>query len=349
MSPPRIAVLGIQHYHANFWTRAILQSDRARHAGIWERDAALAAPFAAEHGVPVHASLEAALAACDAAAICSATADHRPLIEAAARAGKPILCEKPLGLDRDDGRAIHRTLKASGVPFMQSFPKRFDPASQAVRDVVRAGDLGRITQVRVRHGHSHGLSPDFGAAWFVDPALSGGGTLLDEGVHAADFLRHVFGEPDSVQARISSAALGLAVEDTAMAIFGWQDGLLAEVASSWSYVAADASIEVYGTAGTLLLGGVDIASRPAREEGFLRLFRRRPDGSGAWSDLGVTPHFKTGVFHEHVAWAFIDALARGAPMPVTAEDALRAFAMIDAAYDAARSGRLTPIAYDDYL
>ncbi len=349
MSRLRIAVLGVQHYHANFWTRAIAQSDRADHAGIWEPDAALAAPFAAEHGVTVHGSLEAALGTCDAVAICSATADHRPLIAAAAGAGLPILCEKPLGLDREDGRAIHRVLKDSGVRFMQSFPKRFDPATHEIRAVVQSGRLGRITQVRVRHGHSHGLSADFGAAWFVDPALSGGGTLLDEGVHAADFLRHVFGEPANVQARISSAALGLAVEDTAMAIFGWENGLLAEVASSWSYVAADASIELYGTAGTLLVSGIDIASRPARDSGFLRLFQRTPDGGGAWSDLGVTPHFKTGVFHEHVAWAFIDALARGAPMPVTAEDGLRAFAMIDAAYQSARSGQLTPIAYDAYL
>src|SRR5690606_934409 len=173
-----------------------------------------------------------------------------------------------------------RMVAAAGVPFQQSFPKRLDPATREVRRIVDAGTLGRVHLVRVRHGHSHGLEPDFHSAWFTDPILSGGGTLLAEGIHAADLLRLVFGNPQSVIASHSSG-LGLHVEDTALATFCYADGKIAEVATSWCFAAADASIEVYGTEGTLLLSGVDIASRSTREHGFLRLFTR----SEGWRDL----------------------------------------------------------------
>ena len=342
----RIALLGVQHYHANFWANAIKQSDKAELAGLWDADPTIAAAFATEHGTERWRDLPALLDACDAVAICSTTVEHKALIKQAAEAGKAILCEKPLGISEADGLEIRDVLQRTGAVFMQSFPKRFDPVTQAIKECVDSGDLGQITMVRVRHGHSHGLNEEFKSAWFVDPAKSGGGTLLDEGVHAADFLRLVFGEPESVSAMISSATLTLPVEDTALESFFYPNGLIAEVATSWCFAAADASIEVYGTNGTVLVSGVDIASRPKRERDFMQIFRR--DGTGGdWQSLDLVPHFKTGVFHEHVAWAFIDALAQGGAMPTGVDDGLRAFAMIDAAYNAARTGVRQSIKYPE--
>jgi predicted dehydrogenase len=185
------------------------------------------------------------------------------------------------------------------------------------------------------------LNAAFRSAWFVDPARSGGGTLLDEGIHAADFLRWMFGEPTSVFATVSSRTLGLGVEDTAVATFRYDD-MIAEVATGWCFAAADTSVEIYGTEGTILLSGVDIASRSTRDRDFLRVFRRRGEG-GDWTSSPTTPHFRTGIFHEHVAWGFVRALKEVAPMPVTLDDGLRAFAMVDAAYRSVASGRVEPI------
>jgi len=340
----RIALLGVQHYHANFWTNAIVQSDAAEIAGLWDADTSVAAAFAKAHKIAVAPDLATLLKGCDAVAICSTTVEHKALITQAAEAGKAILCEKPLGISEADGLEIRTILERTGAVFMQSFPKRFDPVTQAIKDVVDSGDLGQLTMVRVRHGHSHGLNEEFKTAWFVDPAKSGGGTLLDEGVHAADFLRLVFGEPKTVSAVISSATLSLQVEDTALATFSYANGMIAEVATGWCFAGADASIEVYGTNGSILVSGVDIASRPKREADFMQILRRDKNG-GAWESLDLVPHFKTGVFHEHVAWAFIDALARGTKMPAGVDDGLRAFAMIDAAYVAACSGIRQEIQY----
>ncbi|MDQ3559180.1 MAG: Gfo/Idh/MocA family oxidoreductase [Pseudomonadota bacterium] len=338
----KVAILGTEHYHANFWTRAIVVSPDANLVGVWDADHDRAARFAQQHGVAAEPDLRRLIAASDAVAICSATSDHVPLVEAAAAQKRPILCEKPLGISGEDCDRIASVVTSSGIPFMQSFPKRFDPINHEIRALLEQNAIGEVTLCRIRHGHSHALSEAFRSGWFVDPARSGGGTLLDEGVHAADFLLWMFGEPQSAFATLSSETFRLPVEDNAAAIFRYGSGMIAEVATSWCFAAADSSIEIYGTGGTILLGGVDIASRPTRETEFLRVFRRNEAG-GEWTSSATVPHFKTGVFHEHVAWAFVKALRDRDPMPVTLDDGRRAFAMIEAAYRSARSGRLEPI------
>ena len=341
----KISILGAEHYHANFWTDAFIQSPDVEVVGVWDAEEARARELADRFRIDVDTDLAGLVGRSDAVAVCSATCDHAELVEVAASRKKPVLCEKPLSINRDGCRRIEEIVRAAGIPFMQSFPKRFDPVNREIAEILADGALGTVTLCRIRHGHSHGLNETFRSAWFTDPARSGGGTLLDEGVHAADFLRWMFGEPRSVFATVSSGALGLAVEDTAAAAFRYDSGMIAEVTTSWCFAGADASIEIYGTKGSLLLSGVDIASRPTREKDFLRIFVRDEQGGGSWSSSGTVPAFKTGIFHEHVAWAYVDALREGGPMPVTLADGFRAFAMIEAAYRSASSGKAEVIDY----
>lgn len=343
--PLFIALLGVAHYHAYFWTNAFLEAEGVEIAGVYDPDPAVALEFAETRGLEVQSDPDALAARADAVAICGTNADHAAMVAIAARHGRPVLCEKPLAANWDDVLAIRDTVARSAIRFMQSFPKRFDPINAELKAVLDSGRLGRLTLARVRHGHSHGLSESFGKAWFTDPARSGGGTLLDEGVHAADFLRFAFGEPETVSAITSNATLGLAIEDTAVATFGYPSGLLVEVATGWCFAGADNSIEIYGTGGSLLLSGVDLASRESRDSGFLRVLTHKESEAG-WVPSPTVPYFRTGVFHEHVAFAFVKALREERPMPVTLDDGLRAFAMIDAAYRAARTGERQTIRYD---
>ncbi len=71
--------------------------------------------------------------------------------------------------------------------------------------------------------------------------------------------------------------------------------------------------------------------------------RRWSPPRGNWASSPTVPHFKTGVFHEHVAWAFVKAFREGGDMAVTLDDGRHAFAMIDTAYRSLRSGRAEPI------
>lgn len=340
----RVGVLSFAHYHANFWSEAFRDDSRVRFEGVWDADTTRGAEAAGRFGVAFEPDLDALLDRVDAVAICSETAQHRPLIERASRRGKHILCEKPLATNLADADAIAEAVMAAGVTFMQSFPKRFDPVNHEIKRLVDDGALGRIWLARVRHGHRHGLSEDFTRGWWADPTQGGGGTLIDEGVHAADFLRWLFGDPDTVQATLSSAALSLPVEDTAVAVFRWSNGLVAEVATGWMFHAADVSVEIYGTEGSVLLSGVDIASRDVEGNGpYLRVSTTR-DGERRWTVSPATPRFVAGRFHHQNALRFVDSLVEGRRPPITLEDGRAALVMILAAYEAARRGATVRLA-----
>ncbi len=340
--PLRVAVLSFAHYHANFWTEVFKASPSATLVGIWDDDTPRGLASAATHGSVFNGDLDDVLAGCDAVAICSETARHADLIERAARAGCAVLCEKPLATSLAECDRIARAAADAGILFMQSFPKRFDPVNHELKRILDARELGRVGLVRVRHGHYYGLDAAFARSWHADPQASGGGTLLDEGVHGADFLRWMFGDPESVTAITSNALLGLGVEDLAIATYRYADGMVAELTTSWSFVAAENSIEVYGDKGTALIGGVDLASKDFCTTGWLRTYA---GGERRWRASDIVPRFKAGGFHQQNALAFIDALVRKTAPPVTLVDGRRALAMILAAYEAAATAREVKIRY----
>jgi predicted dehydrogenase len=339
----RIATLSFAHYHANFWSEVFRNSPLAEFVGIWDADPARGAEAAHRYGTKFWPELDPLLDAVDAVAVTSETLEHRPLIERAAARGRHVLCEKPLATSRADADAIAAAVVRHGITFMQSFPKRFDPVNHEIKRRFDAGLFGRVWLARVRHGHRYGHDPAFARGWWMDRRLSGGGALLDEGVHAADFLRWMFGDPESVTAMTSRTTFNFAVEDTGLALFRWPDGMIGEIASGSSFLAADVSIEIFGTVGTAVLAGVDLGSKDLTGSGFLRFYSTaQPDRT--WEVSPIVPRFQAGGFHQQNALAFLDALTRRVAPPIGIEDGRRALAMILAAYAAAESGRVQRVA-----
>jgi myo-inositol 2-dehydrogenase/D-chiro-inositol 1-dehydrogenase len=336
----KVGVLSFAHYHANFWSEVF--AARGVLEGVWDDDEARGREAAGRFGARYEKDLDALLSRCSAVAICSETDRHADLVARVAESGLAVLCEKPLATSLRACRAIVATVERTGIVFMQSFPKRFDPVSHYLRDTVVRGELGRMTLVRIRHGHFYGLQNDFTSRWYVDPAKAGGGALLDEGVHGADWRAWTFGMPRDVTAVVSDAALGLGVEDLGVATYTWPDGMIAELTASFTFAAADTSIELYGTRGTVLVSGVDLASRDVTHDRFVRRYDTT-QRERRWTSVPLTPRFKEGQFHQQNALAFVDALANGTPPPVSVYDGERAVRMIAAAYDAAREGRRRPI------
>lgn len=340
--PIRAGILSFAHYHANFWAEVFRDSPSTEFVGIWDDDARRGEAAAAKYATRFWPELDALLGTCEAVGVCSATAHHAGLIERSAAAGCDILCEKPLATTTADCDRIERAVGRAGVAFMQSFPKRFDPVNHELRRLVQDGELGQIVLMRVRHGHLYGLGPGHGMAWADDARLAGGGALLDEGVHGADFIRWMFGEPESVMAMVSHVALGKPLENLGLAVFRYPGGLLCELVSSTTFAAGDNSVEVFGTKGAAVLSGVDLASRDLTDAGFLKVCRL-DGGPRRWQISPTVPRFKSGGFHQQNALAFLEALAEGKPPPNTLEDGRRSLEMILAAYRSAASGRVEPV------
>jgi predicted dehydrogenase len=342
-APVRVGILSVAHYHGNFWAEAINESADAALVGIWDDDAARGRAAAERHRTRYWPALGALLRECDGVGITSETIKHAPLVEEAARAGVHVLCEKPLAASRADADRIERAVRAAGITYAQSFPKRFDPINRELVELVRRGDLGEVAVARIRHGHYYGLDPEFRKQWYCDPALAGGGALLDEGIHAADFLLWLLGEPQSVSATTSSRTLGLAVDDTAIALFTFGSGAIAEIATSWTFVAAEQSIEVFGTGGTAQLAGVDLASRDFVAAPYLKVFRHGAP-RGTWTASPAAPLFTRGVHHRQAPLDFVASLrTKAAPLLGLAEGR-RSLELILAAYAAAAAGRAYSIA-----
>jgi predicted dehydrogenase len=340
----RVAILSFAHYHANFWAEAFIEDPTIELAAIWDDDAARGREAAGRFAVPFVADLNAAIAAVDAVAVCSETSRHPDLVVTAAAAGRAVLCEKPLARNIAEAARMAEAVATSGSLFMQSFPKRLDPVSHRLKAIVDNGSLGRIHQVRIRHGHFYGLTPEFKERWYVRQALAGGGALLDEGVHGADLLCWLFGLPESCIATVSSAILGLEVEESGTALFHYPDGMTAELTASFLYAAADASIEIYGSTGTVIVAGVDLASRDLTESGFLKV-SVECQGQRSWHVEDVVPQFKRGRFHHQNAFAFARCLRTGERPPATLADGRNALALIEAAYAAAASGKRVPVGH----
>lgn len=344
METIRFGILSFAHYHANFWSQALNESGEAELVGIWDDDVERGQDAAEKYGTRFFADPAALLEECEAVGITSETVKHVELVEQAAEAGCDILLEKPMAMNLEECRRIRDAVRRAGVKFQQNFPKRYDPINHQMIDLVNGGELGEVATVRVRHANYHLLELGQSAAgeWFGDPALSGGGALLDEGVHAADFLVWLLGLPAEVAAFTSNRALNLPLEDTALAIFRYSNGILAEIVASGTMVAAEESIEVYGTGGTATISGVDLASRDFARAPHLKVYQRGTE-RGEWAGPDTVPFFKKGNFHQQGVLHFMKVIRGQAEPIISLEDGWKSLAMIRAGYRAAQTGQTQPI------
>lgn len=133
--------------------------------------------------------------------ICVWTAAHAPVAIAAAKAGKHILCEKPLAATLEQGLEIEKAVKEAGVQFMLAVVTRYGAEQLKVHEMQENGELGDVYYAKTSYVRRRGTP----GGWFTEKALSGGGPVLDIGVHAIDRTWFLMGRPKpvSVSAEIS--------------------------------------------------------------------------------------------------------------------------------------------------
>jgi predicted dehydrogenase len=211
--------------------------------------------FAARHGIPVVTTDWEALAAdpsIDAAVVATPNALHAAQAIELLHHGVHVMVEKPMATSVGECDAMIQASRDSRAFLMVAHCWRFRDEVIALRDRIAAGELGEVVKTR-GYGVHAGWGP---SGWFVDRALSGGGALVDMGVHAVDTARFLLGDPRPGRV---CAAVGTRyaegryqVDDDAVLLIAWSNGTNSLVESGWWQAhlgGLEADTEVYGTRG----------------------------------------------------------------------------------------------------
>ncbi len=299
----------------------------ARLVAVADAVPAAAQALAAATGASV-AAIDAIIASpdIDAIVICTPTDMHADQIEAAAKAGKAVFCEKPVDLSSERIRACLATVKAAGTPLMIGFNRRFDPNFAALKRRLDAGEAGATEIVTV-------ISRDPGPPP-VDYVKRSGGLFRDMMIHDLDMARFLLGEePVEVHAVGSSLvdpAIGAAGDvDTAAVMLKTASGRIAQISNSrratYGY---DQRIEVHGSKGMLRAGNV--------HESTVEI----ATGAGFRADPVQNFFLEryAGAYRAELD-AFIAAIREGTAPSPSGEDGLKAQILADAATESARTGQ----------
>ncbi|NNG04930.1 MAG: inositol 2-dehydrogenase [Inquilinus sp.] len=289
---------------------------------------------AGKHGATVAPSVAAALddGAVDAVLIASSTDTHVDLITAAAKAGKAILCEKPIDLDSSRVARCWQDIRGLGVPIQIGFNRRYDPSHRAVAEAVRAGEIGTVEQVIIT-SRDPGPPP-------ADYLKVSGGLFRDMMIHDFDLARFVLGEePVEVfatgDALFDENARALGDVDTAMVVMRAASGALCHINCSRRAVFGyDQRLEAFGS------------------RGMVRSRNRRPTTVERYTETATgTRDPLLNFFIERYQEAYVAEIAdfiarveKGEPLAVTFEDGQKALLLADAANESRASGRAVKVA-----
>lgn len=325
---------------ADFHAWAIAQVDGASLKAVCSRDAAKAEAFAARHGTSAERDLAALLARPDVAVICVTTPSgaHEEIAVAALRAGKHVLCEKPLEISTARVDRMIAAASQSGRWLGAVLPARFGDGARALKSAVDQGRFGRLTlcsaYVKWWRTEEYYRSGKWRGTW----ALDGGGALMNQGIHAVDLLQWLAGMPVEVSAFAATLGHQIEVEDTLVASLRFEHGALGVIECATSCApGAPRRIELCGTRGTAALEDNRIVrwafdqAHPG-DEALLKAQNQTPDSGGAADPRAI------GVEgHRRVIADMVDAVASNRPPLVSGEEGRRAVALIESIYAAARS------------
>ncbi|MBQ7336112.1 MAG: Gfo/Idh/MocA family oxidoreductase [Clostridia bacterium] len=297
--------------------------------GYYDFVASRAEEMAKQYGGRAFTSVEELLecAEIDAVSVCTANNAHAQTTIAALRAGKHVLCEKPMATSMEECEAMAAEARRSGKVLMIAQNQRFMSEHVKAKELLALGVIGRILTFRTCFGHSgpDHWSVDRGTGnWFFDKRQSVFGCMADLGIHKTDLIQFLLdSEVEKVKAMTDTLDKCYAdgsrvdVEDNAVCLFRLKNGVIGTMTASWTYYGEEENGTVlYGTDGSMKIrdGSVEVCL----QSGDRVLYRMPPRSSSGVID------------------AFLDCLICGGAVPVSGERVLSAMRAVFAALDAAK-------------
>ena len=316
---------------AREWVIGAIRATGGEVVSVMSSNAERARDYAAANGIAKSTTELATLLGDDIDAVYISTTNelHRDQTIAAARAGKHVLCEKPLALSLADAHAMRNACCDAGIVMGTNHHLRNAGTHIAMRDAIAAGRIGTPLAARVFHAV---YLPPFLQGWRIDKPEAGGGVILDITVHDADTLRFVLGDdPVEAIAAMQNGGMGQAgLEDAVMGVLRFKSGLLAQFHDAFTAKFAGTGFEVHGTEGSLF--GRDVMTQ--KPVGTVTL--RTANGEEQLTTDPTNLYERAlGNFHAAIA-------GRGTPS-ASGEDGIWSLATGLAVQQAARTGRATPI------
>ncbi len=340
--PLGIGIISFAHGHVTNYAQYIKEREDANVLVGWDEDPERGKSKAEAVGAAFAESLDDVLGRSDIQAVIigSETSKHAEHVEAAAKAGKDILLQKPMAFSIKDCERIQKAVKESGVRFSLAWQMRCDPQNIWMRDKVRSGDLGKIVMVRRRHGLGTHLWGDwFVNSWHVSRQLNFG-MFMDDASHAADWLLWMFGKPKTVTAEIDTLLDPKVPDDNGVALYRFEGGTIGILESSFTLVAADETTNINGENGVIIQRWGDGPScstpPPPKDAKGLRYFMR---GEKDWNTVDLPTPSSHGMRISQVAEPALAFLKGERDAIATAEEGRTVTEMILAAYASAKEGR----------
>lgn len=316
----KIGMISFAHMHAGSYVRCLKKIGGVEIAGIFNEDENVGQSLAKQFDTKYYKDYNDLLAQkLDGAIVCSANADHKKHVIAAANAGCPhILCEKPIATTVEDAQEMISVCKAKGAQLGIAFPCRYIPAVISAKQSIDEKTIGKILAAKTTN---HGSMP---GGWFIQKEKSGGGAVMDHTPHVIDLLRWLMkAEPVEVYAEADTLFYDMDIDDAGILTILFDNGVFATLDTSWSRTKSfptwgDVTMEIIGMDGVISIDSfaqdIDLYSDKKMKAEWVYW--------GDNMDLGLVKDF-------------LDSISNKKPFQIKGEDGIRALEAAMAAYKSA--------------
>jgi len=322
----------------------ISKANNAELSIVFDIDAQANAEVAKDFGARQAASIsEMQEADIEAVYIATPAHLHSDQVRASAKAGKHVLCEKPLGMTVAEAEEMIEVCKQAGVKLGCAFMMRFVAQHQHALRLIKEGKLGRPTYARAQLSCWY---PPIEGAWRQDPATGGGGALIDMGGHCIDLLEMFLGKVVRVSCFTNNTVHNYQSEDSAAAMLFFENGALGTV-DTFFCIPDNSSknvLELYGSKGSILAKGTIGQGSAGEMVAFLEQDGKDYDARQARTEaqrIVITPE-PVNTYQAEIE-EFSQAIINDREPLISGELGLRSQKILTACYESARSGKVIEV------
>lgn len=305
---------------------ALYQAEHSKLTAVMSRRAEKAADFARRHGADrYYADVEELLTdeGINAVYVATPPQSHLEIVELAARAGKHVLCEKPMAPTTEECKKMVKACRENGVQLAVAYYRRFFPVIERMKELVGQGVIGEVVRGRAQTANLYAPREDGERTWLKDPKIAGGGFMTDVGTHRLDLLAYFLGRPREILAFTDTLTFDFAVDDSSSLVMRFESGAHATAEFNWNVGASIDEFELCGTEGRLVCRSLGAGEMDLVSNGISESFRLPPPP----------------VTHLKLVDQFVRSLLLGEPNQLPGEEGMLATSIAEAAYLSSREGR----------